>query len=125
MAGAPTKLTPELVDRARGYLSGGFLVQEESVPSIEGLAVYLKLSRQSIYNYKDASSEFLDIVELIEAKQAMLLINKGLSGDFNGSIVKLMLSKHGYNDKQEVALTGKDGGPIENNITITFTDDHD
>lgn len=125
MAGAPTKLTPELVERARDYLSGGFQVNEECVPSIEGLAVYLKLSRQSIYNYKDASSEFLDIVELIEAKQAMLLINKGLSGDFNGSIAKLMLTKHGYNDKQGIELTGANGGAIETSLTITFTDDHD
>lgn len=122
MAGAPTKLTPELVERARDYLFGGFMVNDECVPSIEGLAVYLKLSRQSIYNYKDASSEFLDIVELIEAKQAMLLINKGLSGDFNGSIAKLMLTKHGYNDKQGIELSGADGKDLFPAITITYVD---
>ena len=38
----------------------------------------------------------------------MTLIAKGLKGEFNASITKLMLTKHGYTDKQDVTTGGKE-----------------
>jgi hypothetical protein len=48
------------------------------------------------------------------------LIAKGLSGDFNSAIAKLVLGKHGYHDRVE--STGADGGPIQNKWTIEIVD---
>ena len=45
-------------------------------------------------------SEFLDTLELIKSRQEVELINKGLKGEFNASIAKLMLANHGYSEKQ-------------------------
>jgi len=30
------------------------------------------------------------------------LVNKGLTGDFNATITKLMLANHGYSEKQSI-----------------------
>ena len=38
-----------------------------------------------------------------------MLINGGLMGDFNASIAKVMMTKHGYSDKQEIDNTSSDG----------------
>nr|WP_296300623.1 terminase small subunit [Gilliamella sp.] len=40
------------------------------------------------------------MLELIKARQEVELINKGLKGEFNASIAKLMLANHGYSEKQ-------------------------
>jgi len=37
------------------------------------------------------------------------LVNGGLSGKFNPAITKMMMTKHGYSDKQELAHTSPDG----------------
>ena len=39
----------------------------------------------------------------------------GLKGDFNSTITKLVLGKHGYHDKQDVGLTGGVNVIIEGN----------
>jgi len=77
------------------------------LPSIEGLALYLDISRSTLYLWKENHSEFSDILDKLLSRQAEVLLNKGLSGDYNPTISKLVLAKHGYRDSQEI--TGKDG----------------
>jgi hypothetical protein len=43
----------------------------------------------------------------VQTAQEQRLLNKGLDSGYNSTIAKLVLSKHGYRDSQE--LTGKDG----------------
>ncbi|MFS1583491.1 MAG: terminase small subunit [Candidatus Arsenophonus phytopathogenicus] len=80
----------------------GYKTVGDVVPSVAGLACYLGISRSTAQEYAKENKEF--------------------SGEFNPTIVKLMLSNHGYAEKQETALTGKDGGAIEtdNKISIEF-----
>ena len=47
----------------------------------------------------------------MKAAQASQLIQNGLVNNYNATITKLMLTKHGYRDKQEVDHT-TDGKPI-------------
>ncbi len=77
------------------------------LPSIEGLALFLKVSRDTLYEWEKNYQEFSDILEKVKQSQAERLLNNGLSGDYNSTISKLILTKHGYVDKQEI--TGKDG----------------
>jgi F0F1-type ATP synthase gamma subunit len=77
------------------------------IPTIEGLALYLHISRDTIYDWETKYKEFSDIIGELRAKQADRLMNNGLSGDYNSTIAKVLLTKHGYRDSQE--LTGKDG----------------
>lgn len=78
-----------------------------NLPTIEGLAYTLDVSRSTIYLWKEDHKEFSDILEKLLAKQAFLLINNGISGAYNSTITKLMMTKHDYRDSQE--HTGKGG----------------
>ena len=77
------------------------------LPSIEGLARYLEVSRDTLYEWEKQYPEFSDILEAVRAEQADRLINNGLSGDYNPTITKLMLSKHGYSDKTDITTAGQ------------------
>ena len=99
--GRPSELSQSL-EKAVEYLNWGYENVDEVVPSIAGLARYLGKSRSTIYLYGEQSKEFSDILESLLSLQESKLINGGLKGDFNPTIVKLILTKHGYSDKQEV-----------------------
>lgn len=87
------------------------------LPSIEGLSIYLNITRQMVYEWKEAHGEFGDIVNKILAEQAERLLNNGLSGTYNASIAKLILTKHGYVDRVDGTTNGKDlPTPILGNI---------
>src|SRR4051794_13604447 len=73
-----------------------------NLPSVAGLAIYLEVARSTVYEWADQHKEFSDILEDILAEQEKRLIENGLSGDYNPQIAKLVLGKHGYNDKQDV-----------------------
>ncbi|AWK42607.1 DNA-packaging protein [Photorhabdus temperata] len=107
--GCPSKLNDELIAKARDYLYGGYESVGDVVPSVAGLACYLAIARSTAYEYGKQSSEFSDILEGIGAMQENKLINKGLTGDFNSTIAKMMLTKHGYSDKQEIDHRSPDG----------------
>ncbi len=104
--GRPTDYTPELVEKARYYLEdygdGG-----DVIPSVVGLSIYLGKSRSCINRWatEEDKEDFKDILDNINAKQHQILINKGLTGDFNSAIAKLVLGKHGYHEKREIDAT--------------------
>ena len=108
----PTIYSEEILKAAEEYLYD-FETSEEVIPSIAGLALRLKVSRKTLHNWMadEDKSEFLHIIEAILAKQESALVNKGLAGDFNPTVTKLILSKHGYSEKQEVEISGGDVTP--------------
>ena len=107
--GRPSKYTEELLKKAAGYVA--YAYAEDKLPSLEGLALYIGVRRSTIYEWqKDpAKQDFSDILENILAHQAETLINKGLKGEYNSTITKVILTKHNYSDKQEVDLSSSDG----------------
>lgn len=108
MKGRKSKLDATL-KKAREYLKGGYKNDGGIIPSISGLSLYVNCSRSSLYNYADKSEEFKDTLDMIKAIQENELLNKGLTGEFNATIAKLMLSNHGYNDKQQLDHKSSDG----------------
>lgn len=122
-AGRPTDYTPELLEAAWEYARTH---DGDEVPSVAGLCDKIGISRNCAYEWaKDENKQFNDILETIAKKQEKTLLNKGLSGEFNSTITKLMLTKHGYSDKQETDLTSG-GKPIKNewHIYPVTTDKH-
>ena len=90
--------------------------QGELLPTVEGLALYAKIPRSTLYVWaKDPEkSDFLDTLEELKALQAMKLLNNGLAGEYNSTIAKLMLShNHGMRETTAQEISGPDGGPME------------
>ena len=103
--GRPTLYNQEMLDKAKHYQEN-HIQEGDNVPSVEGLAYFLQVGKQTLYNWADEHEEFIDTLEGIKLKQAKMLINGGLEGDYNPTIAKLMLHNHGYSDKQETAISG-------------------
>lgn len=85
-----------------------------SLPTIEGFALFIGIPRRTVFDWKDKYPEFSHSLEKILAEQQKRLLNKGLSGDYNPTIAKLILSSnHGMREKTETDIT-TGGKPIEN-----------
>lgn len=104
--GRPTKYTKKLLKDAEEYLDN-YEDEGDVIPSIEGLACVLEVGTTTIYEWakQDDKGEFQDTLAKILAKQARVLLNKGLGGEFNSTITKLALHNHGYSDRAEVETT--------------------
>lgn len=101
--GRPTKLTPELIGKAKSYLESCSDINAEYLPTVEGLALELDISRETVYDWEGKSDDFSDIVSKLRAAQGQKLIQKALNGTYNASIAKLILSgKHNYVERSEV-----------------------
>jgi len=110
--GRPSKYTPELLNKAESYLVE-WENEDDMIPSVEGLSVFINIARSTLYKWSEEKPEFSDILERINIKQNRELINKGLSGEFNSNITKLVLGKHGYSDKADTTIANPDGSNIE------------
>jgi hypothetical protein len=123
--GRPTIYWPHILEKAREYLKGSEDIEgrrvktdgaqstsyeyytKVKIPTIEGLAIYLNITKETLYDWarSEDKKEFSDFVKVMLSEQANRLIEKWLSGEYNPSIVKLLLSKHGYRETTEVEQT--------------------
>ena len=127
----PTLLTEELIAKTKDYIescNSGYAVSykqtvnkdgelvdipevkyEVNLPTIEGLAYELGIHKDTIYTWRKGTSEleleFSDFIQDLLHKQAKQLVNNGLSGSYNPTIAKVLLTKHGYVDKVEQDIT--------------------
>ncbi|MEX9845540.1 DNA-packaging protein [Providencia rettgeri] len=115
--GRPSKFAESLV-KAKEYLMGGYETVGDVIPSVAGLACYLGVSRKTVYEWVKESTDLSDTLEGILAMQENKLINKGLNGDFNPTITKLMLANHGYSEKQEVDHKSSDSSMSPTKIVL-------
>lgn len=110
MAGRPTDYTEELLEKARAYEADfKSIFPDDVLPTLEGLALHLGISRETIYAWESQEGKeiFSDIVSNIRQQQAKTLVNKGLKGEYNASIAKVMLTKHGYREGIDTTSDGK------------------
>jgi len=109
----PTYYNEETLSAAKEYLAN-YAEHGDAIPSVAGLSLVIGRSRSTIYEWaKDADKKpFSDILEQINATQEKTALSKGLTGDFNAAIVKLLLGKHGYHDKVDQELTGANREPL-------------
>ena len=124
--GRPTDYNGSILEKSNAYLKS-YTEEGDVIPSIAGLACVLKISRTTIYDWakQEDKKEFSYILADILSKQEKVLMNKGLNGEFNSAIVKLVLGKHGYSDKAETDITSG-GKAIKNEYHIhPVTNDKD
>lgn len=116
-AGRPTDYNEQTLEKTKHYLAN-YKDYDDVIPSVAGLAVVLGCARNTIYDWasQEDKKEFSNILQDILSTQEKTLINKGLNGEFNSNITKLVLGKHGYHDKQETDVTS--GGKALEGINI-------
>lgn len=116
MVGRPSKYNDEILQKTKFYLDN-HEDEGDVVPSINGLAYFLKIRRSTLYEWMDHEDkkDFSDTLHDILAKQAKLLESNGLTGKFNSTIAKLMMYNHGYSDKQDLTTQGE---KIESGVVI-------
>lgn len=92
---------------------------EVNLPTIEGFAAYIGVNKTTLYEWDKISPEFSDALGLIKAEQHRRLVNAGLSGQYNPTIAKLILSSnHGYKEKSDVTTNDE---PIRVDVTQQLT----
>jgi len=103
--GRPTKLTDAVRKKAALYPTE-YESYGHAIPSEVGLAKILRVARSTVQKWgkDDPKGEFSGILEQIQCNQEFQLLNSGLLGDYNSTIVKLVLGKHGYSDKQDATV---------------------
>lgn len=119
--GRPTSYTQEVIEKAEDYLSK-CLAGDAGLPSIVDLCLHIGINKATVYRWKkdEEKALFCDILDKVEMLQESTLIKNGLSGDYNSTIAKMMLTKHGYSDKQEVDHTSSDGSM---SVKVVFGND--
>ena len=107
--GRPTKYDPNFIDEAVNYLQSTGR-ENTSLPTIEGFAIWLKVHRDTLYQWAKLYKDFSDTLKEIEMLQKQQLIDDGIYGgkEVNATIVKLLLqNNHGMREKQDVTTDGK------------------
>jgi len=98
----PTKLDDALILRAIEYIKQHDMEVTTHLPTIEGLAYFLNIRRDTLYEWEKENDAFSDILENIRQLQANKLIQNSIVNKYNPTIAKMMLSKYGYVEKTEV-----------------------
>lgn len=112
--GRPTKYSKEILEKAEEYLAvckdvildDGKLLKV-NFPSMGGLALFLDVHRDTIYEWRSKHPEFSYILDKILVEQERRLIENGLSGHYNSNIAKLVLGKHGYKEQSDLTSGGE------------------
>ena len=79
------------------------------LPTIEGFARYIGVNKTTLYEWEKVNEDFSNALDKIRTEQQERLINSGLSGDYNSTIAKLILSSnHGMRERADVTTDGKE-----------------
>lgn len=105
--GRPTKYNAEMQAQADAYVLRW--AEVDAVPSRVGLCCWLGISKQTSFNWEKDYPQFLDTLQAVDALQEHTAMNKGITGEFNSTIVKLVLANHGYSDKVQQDNVSSDG----------------
>ena len=96
--GRPTKYYPEIVNEVQKYLE---TLNDIELPSIEGLALYLKINPDTVYEWVKKYPDFSENIKSISVKQKLKLMNDGMYGgkEVNSSMAIFLLKAiHGMKD---------------------------
>lgn len=105
--GRPTIYGEEMLEKTQAYIDNCNDTEEDkelnlkkkvNLPTLEGLAYEIKVNKDTIQEWRKVHPEFSVLIGELLAKQARSLVNNGLSGSYNPTIAKVLLTKHGYRE---------------------------
>ena len=101
--------------RGTGVKSVSYFEEEgHVVPTIEGFALVVDKCVKTLYNWSKEYPDFLQALEIIKQTQLFHLKNKGLKGEINSTIAKLVLSSdHDMREKTDQTSAGKETGTVD------------
>ncbi len=131
VTGRPSLYNKEILEKTIGYIEtcgetheiktkpvikDGLVGDEEYVkariklPTIEGLSLALNINPDTIYSWRkeEDKQEFSELIDRLLKKQADMLIEYGLSGEYNPTIAKVLLTKHGYREGIDATTNDKE-----------------
>lgn len=99
-AGRPTKYHDRMPELVQEYLDT-YKDNQQVIPTVAGLSLHLGVSRDTVHEWSrdENKHEFSDMVKNLLSEQEIICANQGITGEFNATISKLILCKHGYSDK--------------------------
>lgn len=113
----PTTCTKEVQKRAWEYCYGGWMNEGHSFPSAVGLCIVLNVARSTLYDWaKREDNEISDTLAMINLFQQQVAWDKGLNGEYNSNLVKLLLGNHGFHDKLDSTHGNPDGSALTINV---------
>jgi len=97
--GPPSKWDASIITKARHYLAN-YQDYGKNIPTVARLSQVLNISRDRIYKWAQQKDkkELKYILSELKCIQEAELLENGLTGDYNPTITKLLLTKHGYTD---------------------------
>ena len=130
-AGRPTEYKKEYIQKIQEYLADSQDEWDEfhktrgdksdsyertvkvKLPSIEGFAKYIGVSRKSVYNWRDEHKDFAIALDEIDSEQKERVVNEGLAGNYSPVIAKLILSSnHGMKERVDETSDDKPISPF-------------
>ena len=115
----PTNWSKELEQEAWDYVRDGWKEEGHAIPSVVGLCQVIDRARSVLYKWaEDENKGFKDILDYCNESQQLTLVNGSLKNELNANISKLVLGKHGYQEKQEVSQDITSGGKPVNNWAV-------
>lgn len=107
--GRRTDYGPHIIEETKNYILNYKTLQDDVIPSVAGLAFYLEIARDTIYDWARQADkkEFSYILGTLLSNQERALLNGGVSKRFDSGITKLVLGKHGYKEHKDVTSDDK------------------
>lgn len=117
--GRPTDYSQEKLDKALDYVEN-YQDYDHVIPSVAGLAVVLGVAKKTLYNWADVEEnhEFLHALSRLSTSQELRLLNGGLSGSYNSTITKLILTNHGYSEKPKEDVDDDESPSLDISFTV-------
>ena len=106
--GRPTNYDPDFCNKVDEYLelckdSKSELGIKVQLPTFEGFMQFIDVPSRTFYDWKSQHEDFSQSLDKILFEQKQRLLNMGLSGDYNSTIAKLILSaNHNMKEKNVV-----------------------
>lgn len=105
--GRPSEYDPSYCDKVDEYLKNASR-ENMHLPKVESFAIYLGVTKKTLYNWSKEHEEFLHALDKIMTIQAERLIDDGIYGgkEVNATIVKLLLmNNHDMREKNDTDMT--------------------
>ncbi len=97
---------------------------DKRVISVAGLACYIGINIDTVYDWANKHSLFSDATKLFKAITHQSRIQEGFNGNHNASLVKLDLqTNHGYTDRHDVTTGGQSLADIAAIMGISSDED--